>query len=103
MFPPAPWPRNTASEIGTVASLVLESPARTRASNEAQQSRVVHGLDSRQRAALGREAAVLRVTDVDVAAELTQLSRFSVLREWASAMWTHANVSQQLVLRLLFN
>jgi flagellin len=95
--------RNTASEISTVASLAVESLAKTMATNGAQQSRLGHSLDRQQLTTIGMEAAVSRVADVDVAAEVAQLSRFSMLQETASAMLTQANVSHQMVMRLLFN
>jgi flagellin len=73
------------------------------ATNGAQQSRLGHSLDRQQLTTIGMEAAVSRVADVDVAAEVAQLSRFSMLQETASAMLTQANVSHQMVMRLLFN
>jgi flagellin len=95
--------RTTAKEIGTVVSLAIEDLAKIRASNGAQQSGLGHRLDSQQQATIQMEAAVSRIADVDVAAETSKLSRASMLQQSAATMLTQANLSQQLVLRLLFN
>ena len=95
--------RETAAEIGTVAALAIESLAKTRASNGAQQSRLVHSLEGDRQTAMHLESAVSRITDVDLASEMTQMARVSMLQEAGAAMLGQANVSHQMVMRLLLN
>jgi flagellin-like hook-associated protein FlgL len=95
--------RETAREIGTVAALAIESLAKIRASNGAQQSRLEHTLEGDRQAAIQLESAVSRIADVDLAGEMTRMARASMLQEAGAAMLGQANVSHQMVMRLLLN
>lgn len=95
--------RETAREIGAVAALAIESLAKTRASNGAQQSRLLHSLEGDRQTAMHLESAVSRIADVDLAGEMTQMARVSMLQEAGSAMLGQANISHEMVMRLLLN
>jgi flagellin len=95
--------RETAREIGTVAALAIESLAKIRASNGAQQSRLEHTLEGDRQAAIQLASAVSRIADVDLAGEMTRMARASMLQEAGAAMLGQANVSHQMVMRLLLN
>ncbi len=79
----------------------LQSIATFRATNGSLQSRIgfANELLSVNKANL--EAAVSRITDVDVAQESTQLARFNTLVQAGTAMLAQANQSSQSALRLL--
>jgi flagellin len=47
------------------------------------------------------ESANSRIMDVDVAAESTQMARYSILVQSGTAMLAQANSSSQIALRLL--
>jgi flagellin len=47
------------------------------------------------------ESANSRIVDVDVAAESSQLARFSILQQAGTAMLAQANMSTQSILRLI--
>ena len=47
------------------------------------------------------QAATSRISDVDVAAESTQLARWNVLVQSGTAMLAQANQSSQIALKLL--
>jgi flagellin-like hook-associated protein FlgL len=95
--------RETATEMGAVAALALQSLAEMRASNGAQQSRLGYTTESLQHTATHLEAAVSRIADIDVAAESTELARLSILQQAAASVLAQANATHQTLMRLLFN
>jgi flagellin len=93
---------------GSLASLSLDSikdaiaeVADYRSQNGAQQSRLQFADEVVRVNRANLEAANSRITDVDVAAESTQLARFNILVQAGTAMLSQANQSAQAALRLI--
>ncbi|MGH7955999.1 MAG: flagellin [Opitutaceae bacterium] len=91
----------SASITQTAISDAIQNVATMRATNGAEQSRFgfANELVTVNKANL--EAATSRITDVDVAAESTQLARWNILVQAGTAMLAQANQSAQTALRLL--
>ena len=81
--------------------MLLESVTTMLATNGAEQSRVLHALDQARTRGGSLEAAGSRVSDVDVAREVTRLGRTSIQMDASRAVMTQANVLGDLALRLL--
>ena len=79
----------------------LEDIATYRANNGAEQSRLEFASEVLVTNKANLEAANSRIVDVDVAAESTQLARWSTLVQAGTAMLSQANQSAQTALRLL--
>jgi len=79
--------------IGNVATM--------RANNGAEQSRLGFASEVLTVNKANLEAANSRITDVDVAAESTQLARWNILVQSGTAMLAQANQSAQVALRLI--
>ncbi len=98
----------TGSGVTGLASLSLASittaiqnVATLRANNGAEQSRLGFASDLLTTNKANLEAATSRITDVDVAAESTQLARWNILVQSGTAMLSQANASSQIALKLL--
>ena len=81
--------------------MLLQSVSSMLATNGAEQSRVLHALDQARTRGGNLEAAGSRVSDVDVAREVTQLGRTSIRMEASRAVMTQANVLGDLAVKLL--
>ena len=68
--------------------------------NGSQQKRLKGALDHSQQEGVSTENAYSRIADVDVAKELTQMTRTNILMQSGSAMMSQANVAAQSVLKL---
>ena len=79
----------------------IQNLATIRANNGAEQSRLSFAADMLSINKINLEAANSRIVDVDVAAESSQLARFSILQQAGTAMLSQANMSTQSILRLL--
>jgi flagellin len=80
---------------------LLQSVSSMLATNGAEQSRVLHALDQARRRSGNLEVAGSRVSDVDVAREVTRLGRASIQMDASRAVMTQANVLGELAVRLL--
>lgn len=87
----------TVSAINTA----LQNVATSRAQNGAEYSRLSFAAEMLSTNKQNLEAANSRIIDVDVAAESTQLARYSILVQSGTAMLAQANASSQIALRLL--
>jgi flagellin len=107
---------STASGVGNVTSTgvtslgnvsldnitdALQNVATFRATNGAEQSRFNFASELLTVNQANLQAATSRITDVDVAAESTQLARWNVLVQSGTAMLAQANQSSQVALKLL--
>ncbi len=81
--------------------LLLESVSTMLATNGAEQSRVLYALDQVRTRSGNLEAAGSRVSDVDVAREVTRLGRSSIRMDASRSVMTQANMLGDLAVRLL--
>jgi len=79
----------------------IQNVATFRATNGSEQSRLGFANELVTVNKSNLEAANSRITDVDVAAESTQLARFNILVQAGTAMLSQANQSAQSALKLL--
>lgn len=86
--------------IGTINS-ALQELATMRAQNGAEASKIGFAQEMLVVNKNNLELSNSRILDVDVAAESTQLARFTILQQAGTAMLAQANQSAQTVLRLL--
>ena len=98
----------TASGVTTLSGInltditnAIQNVATMRATNGAEQSRLGFANDLLTTNKANLESANSRITDVDVAAESTQLARWNILVQSGTAMLSQANTSAQSALRLL--
>ena len=98
----------TASTVTSLSSIQLsditnaiQNVATMRATNGAEQSRLGFANDLLTTNKANLEAASSRITDVDVAAESTQLARWNILVQSGTAMLSQANQSSAAALKLL--
>ncbi len=95
----------SASGLGSLAQSSITSAindiATDRAQNGASQSRLNFASEVLGMTKANLEAANSRITDVDVAAESTQLARYNILVQAGTAMLSQANQSAQAALRLI--
>ena len=98
----------TASTVTTLSGInltditnAIQNVATMRATNGAEQSRLGFANDLLTTNKANLESANSRITDVDVAAESTQLARWNILVQSGTAMLSQANTSAQSALRLL--
>ena len=98
----------TASGVTALSGIQLsdittasERVATFRATNGAEQSRFGFASELVTVNKANLESANSRITDVDVAAESTQLARYNILVQSGTAMLSQANQSAQTALRLL--
>jgi flagellin len=80
---------------------LLSNIATMMATNGAEQSRLDYAIDNLRTKATAFTEARSRISDVDVATEVTRLNRSSVLLQSGASMLTQANVSNELALKLL--
>jgi len=92
---------SNSDEFAQIAQMALQSVADMRAQNGAEMSRINFAQDLLDINAINLEAANSRITDVDVAAESSQLARFQILQQAGTAMLAQANTSQQALVKLL--
>jgi flagellin len=85
----------------TAISTAIENVATMRATNGSEQSRLGFASELVTVNKANLEAANSRITDVDVAAESTQLARWNVLVQAGTSMLAQANQSAQTALKLL--
>jgi flagellin len=95
-----------ATSLGGITSIstittALENVANMRATNGAEQSRLSFASELLTINKANLEAATSRITDVDVAAESTQLARWNTMVSAGTSMLSQANQSAQTALRLL--
>ncbi len=88
------------SNLGGITS-AIDSIASTRANNGATQSVLGFAGEVLTVNKTNLESAASRITDVDVAAESTQLARWNILVQAGTAMLAQANQSPQSALKLL--
>jgi len=79
----------------------IQNVATMRATNGAEQSRLGFATTLLTTNQTNLQAAVSRITDVDVAQESTQLARWNVLVQSGTAMLSQANQSSQVALKLI--
>ncbi|WP_414663085.1 flagellin [Horticoccus sp. 23ND18S-11] len=98
----------TDSSVTSLSALALsditsaiQNVATYRAENGAEQSRFGFALELLTVNKANLESASSRITDVDVAAESTQLARFNILVQSGTAMLSQANQSASIALKLL--
>ncbi|TVR49731.1 MAG: flagellin [Puniceicoccaceae bacterium] len=94
-------PATLAAATTTGLTDALQGIATARAQNGAESSRLNFASEMLTTNKINLEAANSRIIDVDVAAESTQLARYSILVQSGSAMLAQANASTQVALRLL--
>lgn len=82
---------------------VVEGLARRLASNQAEQSQLRLNLEKVREKILGTDMAVSRVTDVDVASELSVLAKTDMQLRGSIAARTQSNVFADSALKLLSN
>jgi len=82
-------------------STAIQNVATMRATNGSEQSRLGFASELVTVNKANLEAANSRITDVDVAAESTQLARWNVLVQAGTSMLAQANQSAQTALKLL--
>jgi len=94
---------NTSSSQAATTSInsALTALATMRAQNGAEASKLSFGQEMLVANKNNLEAANSRIIDVDVAAESTQLARYTILQQAGTAMLAQANQSAQSVLKLL--
>ena len=85
----------------TSISAAIQNVATMRATNGSEQSRLGFATELVTVNKANLEAATSRITDVDVAAESTQLARWNILVQAGTAMLAQANQSPQTALKLL--
>jgi len=94
-----------ATSLGVVTldsiKTAIENVATMRAQNGSEQSRLGFASSLLTTNKANLEAASSRITDVDVAAESTQLARWNTLVQAGTAMLSQANQSAQTALKLL--
>jgi flagellin len=86
--------------IATITT-AIQNVATMRATNGAEQSRFSFASSLLTTNQQNLQAATSRITDVDVAAESTQLARFNTLVQAGTSMLAQANQSSQVALKLL--
>ena len=94
-----------AASLGAVSiaqvSTAIENVATMRATNGSEQSRLGFASELVTTNKANLEAANSQITDVDVAAESTQLARWNVLVQAGTSMLAQANQAPQSALKLL--
>jgi flagellin len=90
-----------ATMTQTAISAAIQNVATMRATNGSEQSRLGFATELVTVNKANLEAATSRITDVDVAAESTQLARWNILVQAGTAMLAQANTSSQTALKLL--
>jgi flagellin-like hook-associated protein FlgL len=91
----------SSAEFGGVLKRALDSLAKIRAQNGAEQSRLTYAAEVLATQQFNLQEANRRMVDVDVAGESGRLARLKVLQQAASAMLAQANLSPELILKLL--
>jgi len=84
-----------------VITQVLENIAYLRAQNGGGMSRLSFQLDSIAMQKTNMQSAISRVVDVDIAAETTELAKYSILTQAAAAVLSQANANMDVALMLL--
>lgn len=85
----------------TAITSALQNVATMRANNGAEQSRLGFAAEVLTVNKANLESANSRISDVDVAAESTQLARWNILVQSGTSMLSQANQSAQIALKLL--
>ena len=79
----------------------LENVAALRAQNGSTMSRLEFQEVNLSRQRSNMEAALGRITDIDMGAETTRMAKYNVLRQSSAAMLAQANAAPEVVLMLL--
>jgi len=79
----------------------LENIAALRAQNGSTMSRLEFQEVNLSRQRSNMEAAVGRITDVDMGAESTRMAKYNVLRQASAAMLAQANQAPEVVMMLI--
>ena len=79
----------------------LENVAALRAQNGSTMSRLEFQEVNLSRQRSNMEAALGRITDVDMGAETTQMAKYNVLRQASAAMLAQANQAPEIVMLLI--
>jgi flagellin len=100
------WGTTSAEDLIVFANsgdlnALIQDLATMMATNGAEQSRLDFAIDNLRTKATAFTEARSRISDVDVATEVTRLNRSSVLLQSGASMLTQANVSNELALKLL--
>ena len=102
------WSGAVTVDAGTVAefgqggfNVLMESVSSMLAQNGAEQRRVLSALDQARTRRIHTEGADSRISDVDVAREVTRLSRTSIQMDATRSVMAQANVLGELALKLL--
>jgi flagellin len=85
----------------TDVTTAIQNVATFRADNGAEQSRLTFASSLAQSDQTNLKAASSQITDVDVAAESTNLAKWNVLVQSGASMLAQANQSSQIALKLL--
>jgi flagellin len=80
---------------------LLQSVSSMLAQNGAEQSRVQSALDQARTRRIHTEAADGRISDVDVAREVTRLSRTNIQMDATRSVMAQANVLAEIALKIL--
>ena len=89
-----------AVSVGVITK-VLENIAYLRAQNGGGMSRLSFQLDSIAMQKTNMQSAISRVVDVDMAAETTNLAKYSILTQASAAVLSQANANMDVALMLL--
>lgn len=90
-----------ATAATATINTALSDLATMRAQNGSESSKIAFAQEMLTTNKNNLELANSRILDVDVAAESTQLSRFTILQQAGTAMLAQANQSSQSIMRLL--
>ena len=93
--------QETADAAITVINTAIESVSAERAKLGAMQNRLEHTINNLDASAENLQAAESRIRDVDMAKEMMEFTKQSILQQAATAMLAQANQAPQTVLQLL--
>ena len=93
--------REAANEAITIIQKAIETVSAERSKLGAYQNRLEHTINNLGAAAENLTASESRIRDVDMAEEMMEFTKMSILSQAATAMLAQANQQPQLVLQLL--
>lgn len=93
--------REAANEAITIIQKAIETVSAERSKLGAYQNRLEHTINNLGAAAENLTASESRIRDVDMAQEMMEFTKMSILSQAATAMLAQANQQPQLVLQLL--
>ena len=89
------------NEAITIYSSAIESVSKVRSTLGAIQNRLEHTISNVDNSAENLTAAKSRIEDLDMALEMSNFTKLSVLQQASTSMLSHANNLPQSVLQLL--